>query len=217
MRDSAAHHKPWQLALAQKAGLEIPPTLMTNDPEEASEFARRHEGNVIYKQFIALPDTWRETRRLGAEEVKIIETVRLTPVIFQSYVEAVADLRVTVVGDEFYAASTDLRKAEYPVDVRLNLDMRYEPHQLPSAVEARLRTMMHWLGLEYGAIDMRLTSDGRYVFLEINPAGQFLYIEYMTGQKIAAALAEHLIRSSRQSHRPVALNGSAPRDFATTQ
>lgn len=204
LRDSAAHHKPWQLALAQKAGLEIPPTLMTSDPEEARHFIRQREGRIIYKQFVALPDSWRETREFGAEEAKLIEAVRLTPVIFQRYVEAAFDLRVTAIGDRFYAASADLRKVEYPLDVRLNLDARYEPHQLPPAIEARLRTMMQWLGLEYGAIDLRLTPDGRYVFLEINPAGQFLYIEYMTGQKIAAALAEHLISAP---HRPCAAPG----------
>ena len=49
------------------------------------------------------------------------------------------------------------------------------------------------LGLEYGAIDLRLKPEGRYIFLEINPAGQFLYIEQETGQKIAAALAAHLV------------------------
>src|SRR5271169_2989468 len=42
-RDAAAHHKPWQLALAQQIGLEIPVTLMTNDPKEARDFWRRHE------------------------------------------------------------------------------------------------------------------------------------------------------------------------------
>jgi len=52
-----------------------------------------------------------------------------------------------------------------------------------------LRVLMRRLGLVYGAIDLRLTEDGRYVFLEINPAGQFLYVEQQTGQPITAALA----------------------------
>jgi len=194
VRDAAAHHKPWQLAVAQKVGLEIPPTLMTNDPEAAREFSRRHDGDIIYKQFLALPDTWRETRRLRREEAKLVDAVRLTPVIFQRHIEAVADLRITAIGNDFYAASTDLRQVEYPLDVRLNLDARYEPHQLPAAIEDKLRALMNTLGLEYGAIDLRLTPDGRYVFLEINPAGQFLYVEMMTGQKIAAALAAHLAK-----------------------
>lgn len=192
VRDRAAHHKPWQLALAQQIGLAIPTTLMTNDPEEARDFWGRHEGNVIYKQFRALPDAWRETRRLRPEETSLAETVRMTPVIFQRYVEAVADIRVTVIGDELYAASTDARKGEYPLDFRFNLDLCWEPHALPPTIEDGLRLLMRRLGLEYGAIDLRLTPDGQYVFLEINPAGQFLWIEWATGQKIAAALAARL-------------------------
>jgi hypothetical protein len=60
-------HKPYQLAMAQKVGVKIPLTLMTNDVEQARAFWRRHEGEVIYKQFIAFPDAWRETRRLRPE------------------------------------------------------------------------------------------------------------------------------------------------------
>jgi hypothetical protein len=54
--------------------------------------------------------------------------------------------------------------------------------QPPNDVADKLRALMRRLGLVYGAIDLRLTEDGRYVFLEINPAGQFLYVEQQTGQ-----------------------------------
>lgn len=197
VRDEAAHHKPWQLALAQRIGLAIPATLMTNDPEEARDFWRRHEDNVIYKQFRALPDAWRETRKLRSEDAVFAENVRTTPVIFQRYVEAVADIRVTVIGDELYAASADARKGDYPVDFRFNLDLTWERHALPQMVEDQLRLLMRRLGLEYGAIDLRLTPGGQYVFLEINPAGQFLWIELATGQKIAEAIAAHLAIAKR--------------------
>jgi len=197
VRDEAAHHKPWQLALAQQIGLPIPTTLMTNDPEEARDFWRRHEGNVIYKQFRALPDAWRETRRLRTEETALVDNVRVTPVIFQRYVDAVADIRVTVIGDELYAAATDAREGEYPVDFRFNLDLRWERHVLPPTVEDALRLLVRRLGLEYGAIDLRLTPDGEYVFLEINPAGQFLWIEMATGQRISEAVAAHLATGRR--------------------
>jgi glutathione synthase/RimK-type ligase-like ATP-grasp enzyme len=193
-RDAVAAHKPYQLALAQKIGLEIPPTLMTNDVAEARAFFRQHEGEVIYKQFIALPDSWRETRRLKPEDEAQANSIAHAPVIFQKHVPAVADLRVTAVGGEFYAAATDVRKADYPQDVRMNLDAKYKAHELPPEIIAKLRELMNRLGLVYGAIDLRLTPEGRYVFLEINPAGQFLYIEKATGQPIAAALADALLR-----------------------
>jgi glutathione synthase/RimK-type ligase-like ATP-grasp enzyme len=196
-RDAAAHHKPWQLALAQQIGLEIPVTLMTNDPAEARDFWQRHEGEVIYKMFRALPDAWRETRRLKPEDAALVDSVKLTPIIFQRFVDAVADVRVTIVGNEIYAASADARQGEYPVDFRFNGNLVWEKHTLPPSVETALRSLMGLLDLEYGAIDLRLTPDGRYVFLEINPAGQFLWVELATQQKIAAGLAAHLVAAKR--------------------
>jgi glutathione synthase/RimK-type ligase-like ATP-grasp enzyme len=196
VRDEAAHHKPWQLDLAQKIGLAIPETLMTSDPAEALDFWRQNGGNVIYKQFRALPDAWRETRRMRQEELAFAENIRVTPVIFQRFVEAVADLRVTIIGEEIFAAAADPRGGEYPVDFRFNMNLKWQPHQLPSSVEDLLRLLMRKLGLEYGAIDLRLTPEGQYVFLEINPAGQFLWIELETGQRISEALAAHLTRAA---------------------
>jgi glutathione synthase/RimK-type ligase-like ATP-grasp enzyme len=100
---------------------------------------------------------------------------------------------VTVVDKVVFAAAADVRKATYPQDVRMNLEAKYEHHQLPEEIAVRLKTLMHKLGLVYGAIDLRLTPDGQYVFLEINPAGQFLFIEKATGQRISAALADALL------------------------
>jgi glutathione synthase/RimK-type ligase-like ATP-grasp enzyme len=79
--------------------------------------------------------------------------VRTTPVIFQRYIEAVADVRVTVIGDEIFAASTDVRKGEYPIDFRMNVEARFERHELPSEVQDALRLLMRRMGLEYGAVD----------------------------------------------------------------
>jgi glutathione synthase/RimK-type ligase-like ATP-grasp enzyme len=192
-RDAAASHKPYQLAVAQSLGLEIPQTVITSDPEEARAFWRECGGDVIYKQFIALPEAWSETRKLGEAETKVAdETIRLAPVIFQRRVAAVADLRVTIIGDEVFAAAVDVRDLDYDVDVRLNLNAKHVAHALPDDIADKLRAMMRRLGLVYGAIDLRLTADGRYIFLEINPAGQFLYVEQQTGQPITAALAARL-------------------------
>jgi glutathione synthase/RimK-type ligase-like ATP-grasp enzyme len=189
VNDATAGHKPFQLAIAQRIGLEIPPTLMTNDPDAAVAFWQHHEGQIVYKQFAARPDSWRETRRLRPEETALADAVQWAPVIFQRYVEAEADIRVTAVGDTLFAAAADVRHAAYPVDIRLNPDVTYHAHTLPEPVSMLLRRLMRELRLCYGAIDLRLTPDGRYVFLEINPAGQYLYIEQQTGQQISAALA----------------------------
>jgi glutathione synthase/RimK-type ligase-like ATP-grasp enzyme len=192
-RDLVASHKPYQLTLAQEIGFEIPPTLITNDPEAARAFWREHPGEVVHKQFIAMPQTWRETRRLREEDEAQAGAIAHAPVLFQRNVPAVADLRVIAIGGQVFAAGADVRGGEYPQDVRMNVNVRYAPLELPAEITGKIQTLMRRLGLTYGALDFRLTPEGRYVFLEINPVGQFLYIESDTGQPIAAALAQALV------------------------
>ncbi|HVE01713.1 MAG TPA: hypothetical protein VNB78_08495 [Sphingomicrobium sp.] len=191
VRDSAAAHKPWQLETARDVGLAIPDTLMTTDPEKVRAFWESRRGEVIYKPFLQTFHSWRETRQLKREELALLDSVRLAPVIFQSLVPGAADLRVTIIGDEIFPAAVDIDKMEYKLDVRLN-QQAYERHQLPADVGAKLLELMRRLGLEYGAIDLRLTPDGEYVFFEVNPAGQFLFVEHACGLPISAALAARL-------------------------
>ncbi len=192
LRDAAAAHKPWQLALAKEVGLKIPETLITNSPEEARRFWAEHPGEVVFKAFSASAYAWRETRILKPEEEALAEQVRLSPVIFQKYVPAAVDLRITAIGPSLFPAEAHSQQGEYKIDVRFNMNIKYKPHTLDADVERKLLRFMRRLGLEYGAIDMRLTPEGEYVFLEINPAGQFLYVEHAAGIPITAALAEHL-------------------------
>jgi len=198
VRDSAAAHKPWQLETARDVGLPIPDTLMTTDPEKVRAFWESRRGEVIYKPFLQTFHSWRETRQLKREELALLDSVRLAPVIFQSLVPGAADLRVTIIGDEIFPAAVDIDKMEYKLDVRLN-QQAYERHQLPADVGAKLLELMRRLGLEYGAIDLRLTPDGEYVFFEVNPAGQFLFVEHACGLPISAALAARLAAGKERS------------------
>jgi glutathione synthase/RimK-type ligase-like ATP-grasp enzyme len=215
VRDAAAAHKPWQLEIARQIDLAIPDTLITNDPDRVRGFLAEHSGNVVYKPFLQTYHSWRETRLLSHSDLAMLESVRLAPVIFQQLVPGVADLRVTVIGTEIFAAAADLGKLEYKLDVRLN-QQAYDKHELPAATREKLLMLMRRLGLEYGAIDLRLTPEGEYVFFEVNPAGQFLFVEHACGHPIAAALAAHLARgkvrasAAHGSLGPESITGAVP-------
>jgi glutathione synthase/RimK-type ligase-like ATP-grasp enzyme len=194
-RDHVAHRKILQLRQAQDCGFTLPDTMITNDPADARVFIDRHGyRSVAYKAFSALEQEWRETRLLRPEELDLLDHVRYTPVIFQEYVEAVYDLRITVVGDAIFAAAIHSQETSYSVDFRMDMaNAAITPVDLPEQVEAQIRALMRALGVHFGAIDMRLRPDGEYVFLEINPAGQWLFVEEATGQPIAATLARLLV------------------------
>jgi glutathione synthase/RimK-type ligase-like ATP-grasp enzyme len=193
IRDAAASHKPWQLHVAKQCGLRVPETLITNNPQHVRQFWELHGGEVIYKPFIQTFHSWRETRKLKREELAQLDSVRLAPVIFQRLVPGRADLRITIIGDSVMPAAVDLTKVEYQLDVRLN-QQAYEPHELPADVRTKLLQFMRRVELEYGAIDMRLTPEGEYVFFEVNPAGQFLFVEHAAKLPVSETLARHLVR-----------------------
>ena len=202
--DDRAQHKGFQLGVAQDLGLEIPNTLMTNDPDEALRFVDAlGYRDVVYKTFSSTQDEWRETRLLRDDELELLPLVRHAPVIFQRYVPARFDIRATVVGDQVLAAAIHSQDTDYPVDSRIDIGhARIEPIELGPELVTSLLDLTGRLGLVYGAIDLRRTPDGIDVFLEINPAGQFLYIEAATGLAITSAMAEALLALDR-AHQPV--------------
>lgn len=193
--DEVAHHKPYQLATAVAVGLPVPRTLVTNDPGEARAFIDEiGVDRTVYKTFLASEHCWRETRILRPEEIGLLDRLPLAPVIFQEYVPADADIRVTVFGPRIFAAAITPAPGGYQVDYRMDMEgARFTSTELPEAILGRLRMLMDRLGLVYGAIDLRRTPDGEYVFLEINPAGEWRFIEQRTGQPLTRAMADLLI------------------------
>lgn len=191
--DAAAHHKPYQWTVARQLGLKLPRTLVTTQMQAAREFIEAiGTGKVVFKAFLASIQEWRETRLVEQEDIDRLELVRYAPVIFQEYISGV-DLRITMIGESIFAAEIDARNTSYPVDMRMVVgEGKVSAVTLPDRIQTQLRNLMRRLNLVYGAIDMRRTDDGEYFFLEVNPAGQWLFVEQRTGQPIARALADLL-------------------------
>lgn len=218
-RDEAASRKMHQLAVASRLGLRVPRTCMTNDPDRARAFVAAEPDGVVFKSFSATPETWRETRPVRDADLALMDSVRFAPVIFQELVRG-SDIRATVVGDVVLAAEFRSEESAYAYDFRI--DTAHCPtdvHRLPGAVQDRVLALMRRLGLWYGAVDLRRTAAGDYVFLEVNPAGQWLFVEYATGLQISEALAALLARldasapvatpAARRGTRPTSAPGSA--------
>jgi glutathione synthase/RimK-type ligase-like ATP-grasp enzyme len=195
--DAEAAHKPWQLKAARAVGLTVPRTMMTNSVEAARSFIAG-EQRLVYKPFLQTFDALSETREVSERERGLLESVSYTPVIFQQLIDGI-DVRATVIGQRVLAAAAETAAGEYRLDVRFNVSLDYRPHSLPASVEAALIELLALMGLRYGAVDLRLGEDGVYYFLEINPAGQFLYVEQSTGMPIAEALADELCQMADET------------------
>jgi hypothetical protein len=197
--DEVAHHQPYQLAVAREVGLPIPRTLITNDPGPAYRMIEElGPDHTVYKTFLATEQHWRETRVVRSDELAMLDRVRLAPVIFQEFIPAVADVRVTVVGERIFATAIATAPGGYEFDYRMDLGgASFEPTTLPVETEKAIRLLMKRLGLVYGAMDFRRTPEGTHIFLEVNPAGEWRFIEERTEQPITGAMAELLAELDR--------------------
>lgn len=195
-----AEYKPYQLQLAARLGLAIPRTVVTNDPG-AVRSAFDEFGDLIIKPTRSghLVKDGAEhaiyTSRLLAEHLDDLESARWSPSIYQALIPKKYDIRVTIVGDRCFAAAIDS-----PSDPAARIDWRQTenpelPHysiNLPGALETTFRQLMETLHLTFGAIDLIETPKGEYVFLEVNPNGQWLWLDNMLKLGISDAVADWL-------------------------
>ena len=186
-----AGHKLAQLTAAQALGLRTPHTCITNDGDSVHHLAEEVQ-RVVFKKLGAgcCPPT--VTRVLRPEDFDRLHTLSECPAIFQEYIEARLDIRVTAIGSELVAAEIESQLGSAPVDWRLDYTVPMRAHRLDEEVSSRLHALMCHLGLSYGAIDLRLTPEGEYVFLEVNPSGQFLFLELLAGLPLCERMADFL-------------------------
>jgi hypothetical protein len=189
-RRQEAAVKPLQLRRAHEVGLRVPDTLVTNDPVAAAAFVDRHGGRVIHKALAAPRHCFRATQRWSESDRAALPELVLAPCIFQELVTNCRELRITVVGERVLAA--EFRPRDGVIDGRLDVRTAYRPHSLPEEVSRRLLALVRRLGLVFSTVDMKVTDEGEYVFLELNPMGQFLYVEVLAGLPLTAAVAELL-------------------------
>ncbi|NIZ07215.1 MvdC/MvdD family ATP grasp protein [Pseudoalteromonas sp. HF66] len=183
--------KIYQLKLAQKYGLKIPNTIVTTSPREASDFIKSCSFDAIYKTFTGADFGFYETRKFSQEDLEELDKIKNCPMIIQEHIEGSFDIRVTIVDEQLFAAKIMYKEGRHPVDGRIDR-VPIHKHELPDELNHLLLRMIHAEGLRYATVDMRYSQETGYVFFEINPEGQFLWIEIETGLEISMAIAKSL-------------------------
>ncbi|MBB5916273.1 hypothetical protein BJY24_005185 [Nocardia transvalensis] len=191
--DRTATRKIVQLETARRSGFAIPETLITNDPDEARSFVGSRRGAVVYKRTGTGRAEFSETRLILPSDLDRLGTIRSAPTTFQDYIDAECDLRVVWIDGIEWAVRIDSQAGVGRVDSRLDTSVDFAPARLPASVSKSLATLMGALGLAFGVLDIRLGVDGEYYFLEVNPQGQFAYLEIKTGLPIFESLANYLV------------------------
>lgn len=188
----AANSKVWQLKCAARVGLNYPRTLIANNPDQIKKFISESSNpEVIYKTLTPMmwfgsSDAWLAYAvPISINQLPSDRMLQTVPGIFQECIPKLCELRITYFGDDYMAVKIDSQN--HP---RAKNDWRYAPvHELglqrvdiPADVDMKCRRLMQELGIVFGCIDMIVTPDNEYVFLEINEQGQFLWIEEVNKQ-----------------------------------
>lgn len=197
-----AENKLTQLRLANALGLVTPRTIVTNDPAAARSFlsavpravAKSLTGGTLNIQ----ETSWALfTHPVSHDDLASDSSIQLAPCIFQERIEKGSDIRVTLVGADTFAAEI-VTLAEDEVDWRAveRRALTYHTHLVPDELIRRCQSMLRELGLTYGCFDFVLTPKAEYTFLELNPSGQWAWIEHELGFRITESIARLLIEAN---------------------
>ncbi|MGH3826661.1 MAG: ATP-grasp ribosomal peptide maturase [Pseudonocardiaceae bacterium] len=196
-RVADAAYKPVQLVRAAAAGLAVPDTLITNEPDAVREFAA--DGATVTKLVggMAIDEEGVRknvyTRLLEEDDFTDLRGVEHSTHLFQRWVPKTRECRVTVIGPNITAAAITAGSPRGYVDYRTDYDnLSCELVDPPERVITGIRLLMAGFGLVFGALDFVITPAGEWVFLEINPTGQYGFIEHATGAPLSAQLADLL-------------------------
>lgn len=185
-----AENKIHQLRMAREIGFLIPDTILSNSPDNVKQFLDKHYMECIVKPV--------RSGAMGDDARKVIFTSRIEespadlqiqcfPLYLQNCIEKAADLRVITIGRSMYCARIESQQDSMSLtDWRKSKNILiHTEHELPEHVKEKCLEITHKLGLIYSAIDLVLTRDGKYIFLECNPNGQWAWLEERIGFPIS--------------------------------
>lgn len=198
--DLLKSNKLYQQLVAERVGFCTPRTLVSNDPSEVVRFSKDENGLLLktigYMRLDEKGETFLYSQRFEHDEIASSgPAIRSCPVYAQEYVKKRYEYRVMVIGKQVLTCRIDSQSCDSTkVDWR-HYDFERVAHtcaELPVSIQQRLVEFMQKIGLRYGALDLIETPEGEFVFLEVNPSGQWGWIADLAGLSVPEAVAEML-------------------------
>jgi len=202
--------KATQLLLAQEAGLVVPATIITDSRERLKGFLEKNS-KVICKNLSEIgffhffnSSSATYTTLLSEDEIEKLPE-KFYPSLFQEAIDKEFEIRVFFLDETLYSMaifSANDKKTE--IDFRrynYSKPNRMVPMLLPASIEQKIREFMHKAKLTTGSLDLIYSTKGEYVFLEVNPGGQFSMVSYPCNYYLEKKVAQHLIKLSQDETR----------------
>lgn len=200
------------LFCAQKAGLRIPESIVSNDPEVIKAFFRRHLKCIVKPVRYPGSNARTKDHKVAYSQTTQLMTIAeadnflcnnssFQPTHFQEYIEKEFEIRTFILNKKIFSMAIFSQQNEKTkIDFR-NYDdekpNRNIPFQLPSSLEKQLIHCCQLIGMNCGSIDV-LYYRGHYCFLEINPVGQFQWLSHSCNYLIEKHIAQTLTNGYEQ-------------------
>ncbi|SRR6266404_634755 len=184
-----AGNKLVQLETARKCGFCIPETLISQDPTEILAFKNRWPGGVVVKAVRGVPGVTIFTRMISDFHISKPGSLELVPAIYQRIIEGTRHIRFVCFGTRLWA----FELVSTLLDWREDHCAQISEIDLPHTVANQIFSVIGQLDLRMGIGDLKISPEGEYVWLEVNPQGQFLFLQEATGINLAAEFADFLV------------------------
>jgi hypothetical protein len=187
-----ASDKLFQLAIAHSCGFRVPETIVTQSRNDVVDLFLRHAGKIIVKNILGMQGAFLLTRFLENPLELPAEAFEVCPAIYQEYIPGTRHIRLNCFGPQSFAATIETEE----LDWRANLNKPIKSWKVSAELQVRVRTVLDALGLEMGIVDLKETPDGEIVWFEVNPQGQFLFLDAVTDLALNEKFSDFLVATS---------------------
>lgn len=190
-----AENKGYQLLVAESKGLIVPKTYITNDKDvqvdENSLYVVKGIDTALLYDMKNGAELFTYTTVLKGSELKECN-LHCAPVFVQEYLGHKVDCRITYVDGKCFPVKITSGKKGVFGDWRKNKnEVEYQMFELPDDIKSKITNFMEELKLKFGGIDL-IQSNGKYYFIEVNPTGEWAWLEDRTGMNISKEIASAL-------------------------
>ncbi|GAA4794853.1 ATP-grasp ribosomal peptide maturase [Olivibacter ginsenosidimutans] len=197
--------KMQQLYRAHRIGLSVPKTIISNDAAAIRDFFKHCKGNIIMKLHNALSKSMHgdtpffPTTKVDEADLKDLDALAYCPMIFQEYISKAYELRVIYIDGVFFTGKipNDDEKTDWRISTGQALN--WEQYELPQHIKQKIQELMVGYGLHFGAIDLIRNIKGEYIFLEVNPQGEWGMLQQHLAYPIGETIAEKLVASIKDN------------------
>ncbi|MBU3837900.1 MAG: hypothetical protein H9777_06230 [Candidatus Phocaeicola faecigallinarum] len=191
------------LNIAESCGLKVPNTIVTNNKDDIIDWIKIHPSAIIKPirfsgYYVDGEYTYNVyTNSISLDEVEQLDCQQFFPSLIQEKIKKDFEIRTFYLDGQIYASAIFTDDNEYD-DIKRHFNsasIKWVPFKFPNSVEEKIRSFMEKISLNTGSIDMMKTVTGEFVFIEVNPVGQFIApsnrCNYHIEQKIAKWLINH--------------------------